>query len=155
MKKVFFIAASIMMLASCSTIKHPYTIYSNVVDLAEFTKQGFFITESNSVSFDYDPVGSIQTTVKSGHEILKHGKVKEKMKDDVYSYDELGKIKFGEFIPASTDDAVAELVSVAKNLGANGIINLSFNYIPGDYGKAGELISPATYIVSGMAIKYL
>lgn len=155
MKKFLFITSIVFLLSSCA-VKYPYRQYSAVVDFTEYTNQGFFITESNSVSFDYDPIGSVSSVVKSGYEVLgQEMSAKGNMKDDVYYHENTGKLKFGKYISANIEDALSELVNASKELGANGIINLEVNYISATYDKYGDVASPSSYIVSGMAIKSL
>lgn len=50
------IACILFGLSSCVTSKLQYTELVSTLDYTEYTKSGFFITESNSVSFDYAPL---------------------------------------------------------------------------------------------------
>lgn len=62
MKNLFYILLAVLLFTSCSMYK---SINETVViDYSRYTSQGFFITESNSVSFDYKPIGSVVTVVK-------------------------------------------------------------------------------------------
>ena len=69
MKKILLLAVAALAMTSCSKI--PYTSTVTVIDYSYFTKKGFFITEAPSVSFDYEPVGSIIVRVENGHEVVK------------------------------------------------------------------------------------
>lgn len=108
------------------------------LDLTKYTRLGFFITEANSVSFNYDPIGLVSVYLDSGHEIKV---VKEESKDPLYKNDV--KEKKGKFITASLEEALEMLYKEASNKGANGIINLRYEYIPTVGG----------WDVTGMAIK--
>lgn len=66
-----------------------YTMYDN----------GFFITESNSVSFDYKSLGSISALVLSGYQ-------------------------GSEYVRASAQDGVTALVEEAMKKNGNGVIAL-------------------------------
>ena len=155
MKKLFFIGAMALLLSSC-VVKYPYRQYAYSVDFTQFTNQGFFLTESNSVSFDYDPIGSVSAVVESGYEVLNKTSIEElNSNDDIYTFEQLGKMKFGKYIYASPEAAIANLVETSKKLGANGVINLDVGYISAITDKNGSIISPSSYVVSGMAIKSL
>lgn len=148
MKKILFISLITLLLSSCATLKPPYSRFSNTVDFSEYTRKGFFITESNSVSFNYDPLGSLTSVVQGGYEVL--GREAISSNDEVYGVN--AKVTYGEFIPASIDDALDELYNSARELGANGIINFKLTYYPSEYEK-NVLVRHSSYVVSGMAIK--
>lgn len=148
MKKIISFCVVFLFVTSCTTYKIPYRRYSAAIDFSAYAQKGFFITESNSVSFPYEPVGSISAVVSSGYEILNSENLKSN--DDVYgSYK---KIKYGKMIDASLNDALDELYNSALRLGADGIINFRSEYVPSLYNKA-VLITPDSYVVSGMAIR--
>ena len=155
MRKFLFISVTALLLSACATMpKRAYTSYSASFDFTEFTNDGFFITESNSVSFDYDPIGSISGVVTSGYEVL--GKEKQgasKMGDDVYAKEKTEKVKYGEYKYADFRNVLFEIVESAKKMGANGIINLDVTYSPGTNDMYGNEVVPSSYTASGMAIK--
>lgn len=155
MKKFLFISVMALLLSGCVTMqKRAYTSYCATFDFTEFTKQGFFITESNSVSFNYEPIGSISGVVISGYEVLgKESQGGSKTQDDVYYREKTEKVKYGEYMLADFRDALFEIVEAAKELGANGIINLDVSYQSGTVDINGNEITPSSYSASGMAIK--
>lgn len=67
MKKFFpcAIVALSSLLYGCSTYPDQINKIS-VLDYSRYTKDGFFITESNSVSFDYEPIASISVDMYDG-----------------------------------------------------------------------------------------
>jgi uncharacterized protein YbjQ (UPF0145 family) len=148
MKKIISFCVVLLLVTSCTTYKIPYRRYSGTIDFSAYAQKGFFITESNSVSFSYEPLGSITAVVSSGYEVLNSEKLKSS--DDVYG--SFQKIKYGKMIDASVNDALDELYNSARSLGADGIINFRSDYIPATFQK-GVLVSPDSYIVSGMAIR--
>lgn len=155
MRKFLFISAMALLLSACAVPKRAYTSYSTSFDFTEFTNDGFFITESNSVSFDYDPIGSISGVVTSGYEVLGKDKQREsKMKDDVYYQEKNEKVRYGEYKYADFRNVLFEIVESAKKLGANGIINLDVVYSPGTVDMKNKEITPSYYIASGMAISF-
>lgn len=148
MKKIIPFCFVLLLITSCTTYKIPYRRYSSTIDFSAYSQKGFFITKSNSVSFPYEPVGSISAVVSSGYEVLNSENLKST--DDVYgSYK---KIKYGKMIDASVNDALDELYNSARLLGADGIINFRSEYVPASYDKS-VLTTPDSYIVSGMAIR--
>ncbi|UVS09697.1 hypothetical protein NXY26_06920 [Parabacteroides distasonis] len=110
------------------------------------------MTESNSVSFDYMPIGSVTAKVNSGYEV-KDVNTKEYIDDAVYSGDPSVKlnINYGKYIKATTDKAIEELYNRAVENDANGIIGLSITPITETNQQFGTVITG--YFVSGMAIK--
>lgn len=132
-------------MASCMpefTNKVYYTDYSNL------SNQGFFVTESNSVSFDYKTIGSMVLQQESGQTKVRVQKEKDKKKptgfDDIYGEDrpqKQPKTK-SKYKLATAQGALADFAEEAKQRGANGVIGLKITYGPG-----------AAVIVSGMIIK--
>lgn len=148
MKKIISFCVVLLFVTSCTTYKIPYRCYSDSIDFSVYSQKGFFITESNSVSFSYESVGSISAVVSSGYEVLNSENLEST--DDVYGSSK--KIKYGKMITASVNDALDELYNSAVSLGADGIINFRSEYVPASYDKS-VLTTPDSYIVSGMGIR--
>lgn len=111
-----------MRLFTCAGIK------SRSNRLYSFVKSWNYVTESNSVNFDYTAIGSIVATEKGG---WVNGKAKR---------------------PA-TEDALKNIIKELERMGANGIINL--NIIP-SVQMSDDLMSKvfvSVITVKGMAIK--
>ena len=140
MKNLFYILLSVLLFTSCSMYK---SINETVViDYSRYTSQDFFITESNSVSFDYKPIGSVVTVVK-GTKKKETGK-----QDKVDSVQERKKSFFDKPIAEyySVYEAIDEFVRKSKNAGANGTINFKVSYTNDkEFGNG--------YVITGMAIK--
>jgi hypothetical protein len=130
-------------IASCVSVKYPYINESRVVDYSEYTSKGFYITEFNTVRFEYEAIGRIMVNIKSGYEVLN---IEAEKKEDAYYIANKTKIKYGKFIYATPDDAVRELYNIAVESGANGIIDLSINTITIN----GNIVG---YSATGMSIK--
>lgn len=116
-----------IILSSCGTLPKPQ---SNVgtIDYTPLIKEGIYITESNSVNFDYTAVGSVIATEKGGwvNETVKRPYV---------------------------EDAFKNIIKELKRIGANGIINLS---ITSSVELSEDILSKAyvsVITVKGMAIK--
>ena len=160
MKKLsyLFCVAALGLLSGCKTYEpapepYPHHHFNHyILDLKPLTNDGFFITESGSVSFNYQPLGVLEVEEESGTKEYrvknfskpkkeknkeKHGKVeKPKRADDDLYYKEPGEKKVKEtvnqeddlknldWISASTYTALEELVRIAKEEGADGIIGL-------------------------------
>jgi uncharacterized protein YbjQ (UPF0145 family) len=76
-----------------------------VVDYSQYTQSGFFLSESNAVSFEYESTGSLQAYIRSG----------------IHRYPEIR--------IATMDDAVRVLYEKSVDLKADGIINLKFELV--------------------------
>ena len=135
-RKVLFLFCAVFLIVGCIPMKRITQVVT--LDLTKYTEVGFFITEANSISRDYDPVGLISVYIDSGHEVEV---ITEESKDPIYKIDV--KEKKGQFINASLEEAVNMLYQEAIDKGANGIINLKYKYIS----------TVAGWDVTGMAIK--
>lgn len=149
MKKIILLFFVSTLLASCAVHRKAYIKVSNSVDFSEYTRKGFFITESNSVNFEYDPLSSVSVLVESGYEVI--NKSEKSSFDNIYRYDT--NTKYGKFINAKAEDALNELYEKSMEIGADGIINLKINFTPSRISSSGEVLSWDSYYISGMAIK--
>jgi hypothetical protein len=117
------------------------------VDYSYYNNNGMFLTESNSVNFSYEPVGSINVLLYSGYTVEKKSESSASKKDkgdDVYYSPVPGAAKFKG---SPIQEAIRLAVDRAKEGGANAIINLKLNYV------SGYKYTPPGWHVSGMAIK--
>ena len=136
MKKIVLLLLAIPILFSCS-VKYPYKEYYSFFDYSEHIKKGFFITESNSVNFDYTPIGTVSFIMRSGYEEI------EKRDSSIY----------GEYKDIDVEKAITSIVNIAKMKNANGIINLKVEFVPAVFEKRKNVILGNGVIISGMAIK--
>lgn len=140
-----FVAVSLIIFASCMP-KRAFTKVSSAVDYTKYSENGFFMTEANSVSFRYEPLGSITAIARSGYEVIGSDD-SSNFQDDTYGKP-AKKVKYGEYRSAYPEDALEELYNKALEMGANGVINLKFTYL----SQTNSLI-PEGWMVTGMAIK--
>lgn len=138
MKKVFFSALILIFMCSC----YPKMIRSSfVLDYRPFSKEGFFVTESNSVSFKYQPIGSVSSELISGatpyYANSKSPKSENVPKSTMSDVDKL--------TYATPDGALKELYNTCVLLGANGVVSLKIT----KYFVKGR----TAWSASGMAIK--
>lgn len=131
---------------------------TEIVDYKRYFDKGFFLTESNSVSFDYSPIASVFTIVKGSTQQPvpdQKSKARAWADDDTKAttkYSARDRREGGaqpatkvKSVRYDIYDALDELVNKSYKLGANGIINLKITYaLDKDYGYR--------YEVSGMAI---
>lgn len=148
MKKIFTTILFIcFVLPSCITttgVKETFFI-----DYKRYSDRGFFLTESNSVSFDYTPIASVLTVVKGEKQTV--AKKNNTGKEVKHSARDRRESLFGDYtskktVKYSVYDALDELVSRSGKMGADGIINLKIIYTY-DKDLGGG------YDISGMAIK--
>ena len=146
MKKFLLFAFVALIFTSC--MKIPYTSTVTVIDYSYFSKKGFFITESPSVSFDYEPVGSIIVRVENGHEVVKE---KTKVTKTLLGGETITRTsKLGEYKVATVDNALDVIYEESIKAGANGLINVKIT--PLSVYQSGITFITG-YNVSGMAIK--
>ena len=124
MKQILLLSITMFMLTACVS-RRPYTEDSYTISYSDH--KDIFITESNSVNFEYEPIGSVSATIGSGY-------------------------KGRKFIEATEDEVIKKLCKESKLLGANGIINFRITYsVDNRYTKP----NPAIIITAtGMAIKF-
>lgn len=149
MKKNLVIVAVTILLVSCGVSRKAYIRDSTSIDFSEYNRIGFLFTESNSVSFDYEPLSSITALVESGYEVLSNAGASSS--DAVYG--SFSSTKYGEYIRANAQDALDELYSSAVEMGADGVINLKIQFTPFRMSSDGKVMSWESYYVTGMAIK--
>lgn len=110
-----------------------------------------FLSESNSVSFEYTPIGSIYLYQEHGY-IKGESDKKQKMVkgDPIYGTIEIDafKSKKGEFRWATYESVLRAASESAIKMGGDGIINLQLTLRPDKNNK--KVLYPA---VSGMVIK--
>lgn len=150
MKKVLLFVFAIGLLTSCATsaISYPEPYgFSTFLDYSPLTNKGIYVTESNSVSFDYKILGSVSATevsgwVKKEKELKVANKNKKNNVDDMYADVERNQSngKYMRMSP-SLDAAMERMANTLKEIDANGIINLKIQW------------EPDRIIISGMAIR--
>lgn len=153
-KKLTLIVAllTLMFTVSCA----PKNAFVQVIGYMDYQKIGHgkvFISESNSVSFEYTPIASITVIELSGHVIKtkKANKNKpthnESVGDDIYYASEKDKTEYGDYREASYESALKRAVAICENNGGDGIINLKYN------SKYDEESHEWFITVEGMIIK--
>lgn len=126
MKFLKLLTLSVLCISSVScTPKFSSKVY--YTDYQRYSDAGFFITESNTVSFDYVPVGSVvvrQTAgVMSDTEIISQNVPEKRGYDELYG--ELEKKRHSNSWKLPSDYTALDAVyKVAKEQNADGIINL-------------------------------
>lgn len=128
MKKLFIVFCVLIGSFSCVAPRLSYK-ETIIVDYMRYSNIGFFVTESNSVSFDYTPVGSV-TTIVVGETKVQDKETGRMIKRDYHIY-----------------DAIDEIVRQSRRMGSDAIIGLTLS------PKLSTTGFPEGYIVSGMAIK--
>ena len=118
--KTLFGLGLIMLLSGCVTTYNMTSTHIKYIDLNDF-----FMSESNSVSFEHKRVGNVYSFVKSGFD---------------------GGWRGYKFIEATPTEALQALYMEAIKIEANGIINLEIKY----HYKKEEITGVSA---SGMAIK--
>ncbi|MBK5720149.1 hypothetical protein JGH11_04610 [Dysgonomonas sp. Marseille-P4677] len=152
MKKVLLSLLFILfIISSCVTVKFKSFEAVDFWDYTPLIKKGLFVTESNSVNFDYTAIGSVYIEIRAGEDKDKSKAVKKEQYLDSDIYIQKNK-RTVEYTSATIDDALKKLSNQLSDVGANGIINLKISQV------SSMQISPDTYygpgyIITGMAIK--
>ena len=138
MKKVLlliFAITALVLASGCSTVTPKYIERVYSLDYSEYSESGFFITESNSVNFEYTPIATVVVTIYEGE-------------GGEWKYYK-GKMYHSGGVAAMPADALEKAVSHTKQLGGNALINLKLT--PSTINIVG--IEQSGIILSGMAIK--
>lgn len=138
-----------LLVVGCSIQKRVYVQESVIIDYSKYNNKGFFITESNSVNFEYKAIGSISAKVESGYGTVDSYKEKT-MNDDLYPQEMSVKVKYRDYIQATPEAALETLYKKAIENGANGVINLKITPIINNENPYISIITG--YFVTGMAI---
>lgn len=142
--KIFLFISAVILLTSCVSLS-PIV---NFIDYSAYNDDGIFLTESNSVNFTYEPVGSVQVLLYSSYRqkepVSKELAKERKMEDAIYGS---SSTNLTVYQGATASDALNLAVNQAKKKGANAIINLKCDYFPAAKN------APSGWVVSGMAIR--
>lgn len=148
MRKVLFLILSIGLFTACVTPKMPAPYgFSSFLDYSPLTDKGIYVTESNSVSFDYKTLGSVSATevggwVKKGKEPKTTRESNKSRDDDMYVGIEKNQYTGKNvYVTPSLDVAMDRMANTLKEVGANGVINLKVHW------ESNRIV------ISGMAIR--
>ncbi len=148
MKKVLLLIVSVCMFTSCATYQPAPKSFVGIIDYSVLTSKGIFVTESNSVNFDYQAIGSVIAEETGGWVPKSSAKQKPaSAADDYYVSSSSKKNYIAPDIQVAFDNIAEHLLS----LRANGIINLKITT-----SSEIDLVSKLSVdkiIVSGMAIR--
>lgn len=149
MKKIFLIIESTLLLVSCAPVYQlaPRS-YIGIIGYSPLTEKGIYVTESNSVSFDYKAIGSVYAEEIGGW-VRKDGKPESSDPKEAYYLISSGKKKI--YVQPDINAIFKKLVDQLKQSGANGIVNLKI-----ESTTEQDFVSKLSYdkiIVTGMAIK--
>lgn len=127
MKKtvLFMMALLLVSLTSCKSLLPQFTQKTYVLDYSKASRQGVFLSEANSVSFEYAPVASIVVTSSDG--MAKVAKTSKNYGDESYGGPDT-KISYkDEWQVATYEQTLDRAVQSCLDLGGDGIINITFN----------------------------
>lgn len=65
--KIIFFALCCVLVSSCETVHIPQSTVTVIRDYTPMTDKGIFVTESNSVDFDYVPLGSVVSVTNGAY----------------------------------------------------------------------------------------
>lgn len=136
---------------SCMSVKFKSFEAVEFWDYSTLTEKGFFVTESNSVSFEYTAVGSVYIEIRAGEDKsqTKYVNKEARLDSDIYRP---SKEKVIVYTSATITDALNKLSNQLTNVGANGIINLKITQVSSMQVSNDTYYGPG-YIITGMAIR--
>lgn len=142
MKKVLFaFVLSMVMCSGCQTFEYCQKV--NYLDYTYFKERDFFVTETNTVSFPYESLGSISVVVRSGKVYKQSG--------DEESYKPIYQ-RSASFKYATIGDIYKLVYNSVTEKGGNGILGFKIDYLlPNKF--SGKNKSNDGYMITGMAIK--
>lgn len=122
--KFLLFAVCAAILSSCAPKFSSRVFYT---DYQKYAAEGFFVTESNTVPFDYTPVGSVLIRQKAGvmseNEIMAQEVREKRGYDEIYG--EYEKKRFSNSWKSPSDYTLLDAAQkVAMGQNADGIINL-------------------------------
>lgn len=162
MKKILLMLFwATLLLSSCVTVKPPLPdAYYTYTDYSILKNKGIFVTVSESVSFEYNPIGYISAVGVRGAVDKEIWQQKKGDNDFVVAiqggFGDNANATSYQYISPDVNGVLEGLGEIIQDKGGNGIIGLkiSFDYSP-DYSKYSLL--PKTVVsqirVSGMIIK--
>ena len=146
MKLKLLLIMPILALASCTTVNVPAPKqYAATIDYTYLSQKGIFVTESNSVSFDYEPLGSLYVECLGGWVKKKHkdGDVME----DIYMANP-GSVMY---LKPTIEEAYQLVLSEIKKLRANGVINLKISTVS-EFNSTYK-VTVDKIVITGMCIR--
>lgn len=135
MKKIAFLCViASTLLYSCKPVEYTqFQQWAGFIDYSSFP--GMFLTESNSVGFDYQPIGSLYAEETSG--VVK--KTMQKIENNEV-YGEGYEVVDTKYRRATPQSALEFAAQKAKDMGGNGIINLHIQSKDKGYCVTGMVI---------------
>lgn len=144
-KNISYLLFYFLVLSACSVSNLPAP--KSEIDMIEYsmlTKEGYFVTESNSVSFDYEAIGSIYA-IEVGGWVSKDGRSESTdLKEKYYINSNHKQV----YQTPNLQKAYRNLANKLKSVGANGIINLKVSFT-----TDSAIGNPQKIVITGMAIK--
>lgn len=148
MKKYLVLILLSVLFTGCS-VKRPFMNMVYFTDYRPFLEKGFFISESDAVSFDYDAIGHTEIILTSGYEPTFGLSPNEKPKVGLLEK----KVK-GNYIHVTLEGAMNNFYEKAAAKGANGALKLHIEPITIESIKDGmPALEHIGYKMSGMLIK--
>lgn len=90
--KVIIISLCCLLVSSCETVNIPQVTVTVIRDYTPMTDKGIFVTESNSVDFDYVPLGSVVSVTSGAYSSSVDKGVKYENVDLEKAFEEISKM---------------------------------------------------------------
>lgn len=151
MKKYLFLGFIALLVTSCATLPKP-SHHVGWTDYSQFRDAGIFVTESPSVSFPYESLGSVSSYAVGGWVKSKNTKRDgDDSRSDIYGSSTATRMTTRVYTEPDTQTMIADIVSEVKRKGGDGVINLEITYGVKYLKQFKTNVSTAT--ISGMVIR--
>ena len=120
--QTFTIAFFVIFFFSCVPVE--YTVKTASIDLKRFSDEGFIMSTASPLQ--HTPIAVLHIDCSDGYVPKKQETDKKKNQDDIYYAAQLS----NNWKVCDLNELLNELYLQAKEQGANGIFNLSYQYYP-------------------------
>lgn len=141
MKRLALLAMTVLLLASCSTMRQRQTLIS-FLDYRPYTSADFFLSPDPCVK-DFESIGQLYIDIVPGTAKEETTDTK-KFTDSIYSK---GGLTSTSYEVISSEELLEMAVKKALEMGANGIANLKISATRNELGQA------IRYEISGLCIR--
>lgn len=144
MRRAYFIVSvmALFLITSCTATKYiPYQ-HASVIDYWYLQERGMYVSESNTVNFPFETIGSVIIEVRSGD-------LDKKSFSDYITKDTQ---HTGRVLAQAREEVLERIYQELKALDANGIINIKTELLMPIPAGQGQYYGPG-YSITGMAIQ--
>lgn len=146
MKHILTLILAALLVASCGVATHTRITETTFIDYRPYTSAGFFLSP-DSYAGAFDALGEVRVSVTPA--ILPRAQAVRKTATNFTDgvYNNAGTTSAYVYEKVGADDLLEEAVKVAKEMEANGLVDIDIQVVP-----TGDAIDPTVYVLTGLAI---